>query len=307
MDGDLNIKQIMEGRGEHLRNPPPTSNQINLFGSLFLNEEEVTTRHVWGTLESAYPQAFIENEENDEYIRNLEKAHIRCDALIALLPDSSAAAPPKQTYREYIASLPAPRPRLPSPKRKPADPTKLAAAQARVVAQHQQRKAVAMAAAAAAAAAVVAKKKNKQASSITTTTKKKAKVAPTIALKATKATTATKVTKTTTAAPKKKKTTTLTTTAMATAKRVSKIEKLRPKPLTVATSTIPPLRAAASKTEHLPPPSSLPPSSLPAAGKSKFVVVPRTAEKKDEKASAAKGGFGSVKHPKTPTIEAMCK
>lgn len=268
---------------------------LDLFGSLLPREEGATNRKAYSTLVIAYPQVFLE-EKSAEYLRKLETSQKHCDELVSLLPDSSAAAAPSKPYREYIASLPAPRHRPPTPKRKQADPTKLAAAQARVLAQHHHHQQQHTVATEKAAALLATKNKtnssplppNKQQNKtkITLTPKDKVKAVPSLALKATKATTMTKTKVVKKTQPPK---------------RVSKIEKLRPKPLTVAEATP---TAALQKKEC--------PNPQPLSGKhgnTTSLVVPRTAEKKDEKkaptADEVEVGI-SNKDPKTPTIKEMC-
>ncbi len=293
----MDVTQIIEGMGEEHLNTlfathPSIQINLNLFGSL-LSGEEATQRLICGTLESSYPQVFLE-EESAEYLSRFQDSQITCDALVARLPDSHASgAASKQkpsSYRAYLASLPAPKPRAPPPKKisKPADPIKLAAAQARVLAQQHEMRQKAAAEKAAAAAALLAKAKTKKAPiPPKPIQKKKANTAPDAAVdpetKETKAKTlATKIDKAPAGVLKKNP---------AAKKRVSKLEKLRPKPLTVAPPT-----GAASKVQK--------PPSDPLPSKPLVVSVPKTVEKKEEK-TTFKGAV--VKAPKTPTINEMCK
>ena len=296
MDDDLYIKQITDAMGESIF--VTTQSSIDLYGSL-LNSEEATTRPVWSTLENAYPQAFITEQESTEYLRNLEENQTRCNALLALLPDpTSVGAPTKQTqtYRQYIASLPAPQPKPLISKHKAADPVKLAAAQARVLEQQQQRDASSET-----AAALLAKEKAKykskqpslpaakqQQKNSTQQKKSLAKAALTVPLKAAKVpTTMKKTTATTTPVLNSKK---------KVIKRVSKLEKLRPKPLTVAEPCI---RSVEKKQREGLPTEPLAAVPVP-------VPVPRTAEKKDEKKAFKIENTGLCKDTKIPTVEDMC-
>ncbi|KAL4515689.1 hypothetical protein Ndes2437B_g07114 [Nannochloris sp. 'desiccata'] len=290
---DVYIHQIIDGMGENLDNlswnaaPSLSRINLNLFGSL-LPSEEANKLEVWGTLEHTYPRVFLNEDESAEYIRKLEESQTRCDSLVALLPDNSAAAAAaashkqKPTYREYIATLPAPRLWPASPKRKPADPTKLAAAQARLQSQRKQNQ---KSAAEKTAAALLVKNKAKTAPFPRKITQIKLNIPPNVALKGTNASKTTMTGKGTNATKGTSTSKKTTTTAI---KRVSKIEKLRPKPLNVANT----VSTAVQKTGCL----------FSLGGKCIPILVPKTAEKDEKKAS--NGGVDSI-DAKTPKIIEM--